>query len=90
MGVELCAGEDFDGREASGGGRKVVPYVNSMLHGVGPKSNICVFWPVQRGVDEHGAGPLGDSADGAFCYAVLMVGADAGEGLLLVLVLDVG
>ena len=64
--------------------------MDSILHGEWPKADVCVFWPMQCGVDEHGAGPFGDGADGAFSHPILVVGTNAREGLVLMLLSDIG
>ena len=68
----------------------MVPDVYGVLHGERPKADVGVVRPMQSGVDEHGAEPLGDSADGSFGHPILVVGTDAGEGLLLMLLSDIG
>ena len=90
MGVEFGTREEFDGGETGGSRREVVPDVDGVLHGKGPKADVRVFRPMQCGVNEHGAGPFGDSTNSTLGHPILVVGSDTRKGLLLVFLPDIG
>jgi hypothetical protein len=58
----------------------VVENPHSVVQGKRPEVGIGLIGPVVREVEKHSAGHLRDSADGALSDAILVMGADSGEG----------
>jgi hypothetical protein len=75
--VLLGPGEDFSRaqlRRAIGGD---VVKLSGIIHCKGPKVWVSLFWPVDGGMNHHGACSVGNNSDAPLSCAILVVSSNA-------------
>ncbi len=87
---QLESGEEFHRRQLATSLGEVVPEIDGVFEGKGPKLDVEGLVPMQWLVKHHGERPHGHGLDGSFSHAVLVVCSHSAVADLLVLKLEVG
>ncbi len=86
----LESGEEFHGRQLATSLGEVVPEIDGVFEGEGPKLDVEGLVPMQQLVKHHGERPHGHGLDSSFSCPVLVVCSHSAVADLLVLKLEVG
>jgi hypothetical protein len=87
VGIELGASEELNKRsKMSTGVWHMVPEEHILVQSERPEFKICFGGPVNALVKHHGVCPLGNNPNGALGFPILVVGANPGIIVFLVLI----